>query len=107
MTKRGPKDQTHCPKCHRMYCEGYWGEGVCTADMFFGREPTAAGDAAAGYLRAWYEAHREGWWEHRKRRWELTSDNLMIGLMQEVSRIEEAWAAERRARGEAMRRTEE
>lgn len=31
----GAKTQNCCPKCGRMYCEGYWGEGVCTADMKF------------------------------------------------------------------------
>lgn len=82
-----------------MYCEGYWGEGVCTADMFFGDEPTAAGDAAASYLRAWYEAHRETWWERRGWRHPARdgpwADNLMLGLMAEIGRIERAAEAER------------
>lgn len=89
------KDQTICPKCGRMYCEGFWGEGVCTADMYFGTEPTSAGDNFASYLRQWYEAHRETWWERsrfnsRGRQWEWASDNLMLGMMEEVRRIEEA-----------------
>lgn len=71
-----------------MYCDGFWNEGVCIADMHFCGEPTADGDAAAVYLRAWYEAHREGWNEHRKKRWTVTADNLMLGLMNEMHRIE-------------------
>lgn len=82
-----PHDQSFCPKCSRMHCEGYWGEGVCVADMRFCGEPTSDGDAAASYLRTWYEAHRESWNEHRKKRWQIT-DNLMLGLINEMHRIE-------------------
>ena len=71
-----------------MYCEGYWGEGVCVADMRFSGEPTSDGDSAAEYLRVWYEAHREGWNERRKKRWRVTADNLMLGLINEMHRIE-------------------
>lgn len=86
------KDHTLCPKCGRMYCEGFWGEGVCTADMHFCGEPTADGDAAAGYLRAWYEANRESWWDRCSanrlgRAWEWACDEFMLGLMAEVRRI--------------------
>lgn len=82
------KDHSFCPKCHRMYCEGFWSEGVCIADMHFGGEPTSDGDNAAEYLRAWYEAHREGWNERRKKRWTIAADNLMLGLINEMHRIE-------------------
>ncbi len=76
-----------------MYCEGFWGEGVCTADMHFCGEPTADGDAVAEYLRVWYEANREGWWERSRynpngRRWTVCADNLMLGMVNEVARIE-------------------
>lgn len=84
------KDQTICPKCYKMYCEGFWGEGVCTSDMYFGTDPTSAGDQEAYYLRQWYEAHRESWWERRGKRWELWADNLMLGLMNEMARIRAA-----------------
>jgi hypothetical protein len=43
-------------------------------------DPTARGDAVAERLRAYYEANRPTWWERRRRRWEYTSDDLMIGL---------------------------
>ena len=56
-----PHDQTFCTKCHRMYCEGFWGEGVCTADMSFCGEPTADFDEVGRCLRVYYEAHRETW----------------------------------------------
>lgn len=84
------KDQTFCPKCRRMYCEGYWGEGVCIADMFFGDEPTAAGDATAEYLRVWYEANRPSWWQRRRdarRRTFGCADEFMLALLNEVARI--------------------
>jgi len=55
--------QEFCPKCHRMYCEGFWGMGVCIVDMAFGSEPTNAGDQVAEYVRQWYEKHRESWWD--------------------------------------------
>lgn len=88
-----PHDQTPCPKCRRLFCEGYWNEGVCITDMHFCGEPTADGDSAAEYLRVWYEAHRETQWERSKfnprgRRWEGPwADNLMLGLMNEMHRI--------------------
>lgn len=87
------KDQTHCPKCGRMYCEGYWKEGVCVSDMHFCGEPTADFDASAEYLRAWYEAHRESRWERNRfsrnqaRLRMGAADEFMLGLLNEVHRI--------------------
>lgn len=97
-----PKDQTYCPKCRRMYCEGFWGEGVCIADMSFCGEPTADGDEAARCLRVWYEAHRETWWERsrinkRGQPWAYgLADDFMIGMMNEVARIGEQSAKVKR-----------
>lgn len=86
------KDQTFCPKCGRMYCEGYWGEGVCTADMRFSSEPTARGDEIAGYVREWYEKHRESFWERHI--WKLhkpwkrgLADEFMLSFLGEVCRV--------------------
>ena len=78
-----------------MYCEGYWKEGVCVADMQFCGEPTSDGDEAARCLRAWYEAHRETRWDRsnwniKGRLWEGgLADEFMLGLAQEVLRINE------------------
>lgn len=86
-----PKDQTHCPKCGWMYCEGYWGEGVCLADMAFSSDPTSVGDEMADYLRRWYELNRETWWDrHRPSadRRGFHADNFMLSLINEVSRIQ-------------------
>lgn len=91
-----PKDQTRCPKCGRMYCEGYWNEGVCVADMMFGGEPTADGDAVAYYLRDWYEKHRESWWDRNRfsKNQALLragcADEFMLALINELARIEGA-----------------
>lgn len=82
------KDQTFCPKCGWMYCPGYWNEGVCLSDMHFCGEPTADGDACAQYLRVWYEKHHESWWDRRKKRWEWAADNLMLGMINEIGRIQ-------------------
>jgi hypothetical protein len=87
------EQQKHCPKCGWMYCEGYWEEGVCRADMNFCGEPTADGDNAAFYVRQWYEKHRETWWERRhwRGRWVregALADNLILGLMAEIGRVE-------------------
>jgi hypothetical protein len=85
------KDQTHCPKCGWMYCEGYWGEGVCLADMAFSLDPTSAGDEMADYLRRWYEINRETWWDrHRPSadRKGIHADNFILRLIGEVSRIQ-------------------
>lgn len=87
------KDQTFCPKCHWMYCEGYWGEGVCLADMHFGSDPTARGDAIAEYVRAWYELNRETWWERsrynsRGRHWLWAADNFILSFISEVHRVQ-------------------
>lgn len=73
-----------------MYCEGYWGEGVCTADMHFCGEPTADGDAIAEYVRTWYEKHRETWWDrHRPSadRKGVHADEFMLALIGEVGRV--------------------
>ena len=86
------KDQTPCPKCGRLYCEGYWGEGVCTADMRFSTEPTALGDDIAEYVRAWYEANRETWWERRHdsaARSRGVADEFMLSFIAEVRRVME------------------
>lgn len=82
----------HCPKCGFLYCPDLTKVGICTADMGWCHDPTANGDADAGYLRVWYEAHREGYWEHRRRR-EECADEFMLALMSEVQRIQRARAA--------------
>lgn len=62
---------------------------IPVSQMHFCGEPTADFDTAAEYLRSWYEANRETWWERRGKRWELgIADNLMLGLLNEVYRIE-------------------
>lgn len=100
------KDQTLCPKCGRMYCEGYWNEGVCTKDMQFCGEPTADGDEAARCLRVWYEIHRE---DLRERLWRKTheglADEFMLSLAGEVRRIEEERQRVARLRYSKMEQT--
>jgi hypothetical protein len=77
-----------------MYCEGFWGEGICTADMYFCGEPTADGDAVAEYVRVWYEAHRESWWDrnsYSKNQALLRAgcaDSFMLSFIAEVGRVE-------------------
>lgn len=80
-----------------MYCEGYWGEGVCTADMNFCGEPTADGDEIARCVRVWYEAHRETWRDRSRflskygRMWERGfADEFMLGLINEIARVSDA-----------------
>jgi hypothetical protein len=96
------KDQTFCPKCHRMYCEGYWDEGVCTADMQFSDDATARGDEIAGYVRVWYEKHREGFWERhgpRGKLWALgLADEFMLSFIAEVWRVEAEAKRQKEAR---------
>ena len=92
------KDQTPCPKCGRLFCEGFWGEGVCVADMHFGYEPTAAGDAVAEYFRIWYEKNRESWWDRHRPGADVRgghADEFILGLLNEVYRIQQARSAER------------
>ena len=87
------KDQTRCPKCGRLFCEGYWGEGVCIADMRFSTEPTARGDDIAFYVRQWYEINRETWWQHRRsvndRMERGIADEFMLSFIAEVRRVNE------------------
>lgn len=89
------KDQTLCPKCGRMYCEGFWHEGVCTSDMHFCGEPTSDFDERGRCLRVWYEAHRESWWDRNRfsKNQALlrmgTADEFMLALLNEVHRINE------------------
>lgn len=90
------KDQTFCPKCGRMYCEGYWGEGVCTADMSFSDDPTACGDEIAYYVRRWYEINRESWWDRHgpnSDRRGYHADEFMLSFLNEVGRVNNAAAA--------------
>lgn len=86
-------DQTPCPKCGRLYCEGFWKEGVCIKDMNFCGEPTADGDEEARCLRIWYEAHRETYWDRskfNKYAWRKgLADEFILGLIQEVARIQQ------------------
>lgn len=72
-----------------MFCEGYWKEGVCTADMKFCGEPTADGDAVATYVRAYYEAHREGWRDRYRKQWQWAADEFILGLIGEVRRVQQ------------------
>jgi hypothetical protein len=57
--------------------------------MEFSTEPTAQADDIASYVRAWYEAHRETWWQRLRRR-EECADDFMLGLIEEVRRVTEA-----------------
>lgn len=90
------KDQAFCPKCGRMYCEGYWGEGVCTADMHFSFDPTSRGDEVADYVRRWYEINRESWFDRHQinpfgsatDRSGVHADEFMLRFLGEVGRIE-------------------
>lgn len=51
-------------------------------------DETAWGDNVAEVVRRWYEEHREGWW-YRFRGWhKWGADNFMIGLINEVHRVE-------------------
>lgn len=62
---------------------------IPTADMHFCGDPTADGDTAAEYMRAWYEAHRETDRDRKGKPWELgLADSFILGLMNEASRIE-------------------
>lgn len=79
--------RSFCPKCHRMYCEGYWGEGVCVADMHFCGEPTSDGDSVAEYVRVWYEAHRESC--VNRKTGSALADEFMLGLINEVYRVQQ------------------
>ena len=85
------KDQTRCPKCGRLFCEGYWGEGVCTADMRFSSDPTARGDDIAYYVRQWYEINRQTWWQRRRsindRMDHGVADEFMLSFIAEVRRV--------------------
>ena len=88
------KDQTPCPKCGRLFCEGFWGEGVCTADMRFSSDPTSRGDEISDYVRRWYEINRETW---RDRHWTpfgcapdrsgVHADEFMLSFIAEVRRV--------------------
>lgn len=88
-------DQTPCPKCNRLYCPGFWKQGVCIEDMNFCGEPTADLDEQARCLRVWYEIHRENWWDRRflsKNQYLLrlgVADSFMISLIEEVYRIQQ------------------
>jgi hypothetical protein len=76
-----------------MYCEGFWDDGVCTADMHFCGEPTSDFDEAGRCLRVYYEAHRETWWDRypasRNQRLLFAgcADEMMLGMLNEVHRI--------------------
>ena len=89
------KDQTFCPKCRRMYCEGFWGEGICIADMKFSSDPTSVGDEIADYVRYWYERNRETWFDRHQinpfgaatDRSGVHADEFMLRFIGEVGRV--------------------
>jgi hypothetical protein len=78
-----------------MYCEGYWGEGVCTAAMSFSSDPTSRGDEIADYVRTWYERNRETWWDRHKPgitgaapdRSGVHADEFILRFLGEVARV--------------------
>jgi hypothetical protein len=43
-------------------------------------DPTARADRIAANMRAYYEQHRETWWQRFRRRGD-TADNFMLGLL--------------------------
>ena len=60
--------------------------GVAEKDMQFCGEGTADGDQAAEYVRYWYEANREGWFDRATRSPEV-ADEFILWLMAEVDRV--------------------
>jgi len=59
--------------------------------MNFSRDPTSRGDEIAEYVRAWYEKHREKFWERHGPRayWRFgLADEFMLSLIAEVRRVE-------------------
>jgi hypothetical protein len=58
-------------------------------------EPTADGDIMATWLREWYEANRETWWDRNNYpfrqgypdRAGVTADNFMLELLGQVERL--------------------
>lgn len=67
------------------------GEGAALMD------PTARGDCIADDVRHWYEANRETWWQRRKRRGDV-ADEFMLGLINEVRRVERSYTPDEEAR---------
>jgi hypothetical protein len=62
---------------------------------FYG-EPTADGDIAADFIRQWYEANRETWFDrhmpfgtNRKHGCD-TADNFILELISQVNRLKNA-----------------
>jgi hypothetical protein len=66
--------------------------------MKFSSDPTSRGDEVAGYLRVWYEANRETWWDRHyvlgfnsvPDRNGVHADEFMLALLNEVGRIHRA-----------------
>jgi hypothetical protein len=60
------------------------------SEYMFSDEPTARGDEAAGYLRAWYEANRESWWDRHRANADRNgahADEFMLRFLDEARRI--------------------
>lgn len=62
--------------------------------MVFSSDPTSRGDEIADYLRQWYEANRESWWDrHRPQLFSyrdnsgVVADGFMLSLLNEIDRI--------------------
>jgi hypothetical protein len=77
-----------------MYCEGFWGEGVCIADMEFSYDPTSRGDEIAEYVRIWYELNRESFCDRHHcpfraapDRSGVHADEFMLSFIGEVWRV--------------------
>ena len=66
------------------------------ADMHFSLDPTSRGDEIADYVRQWYEAHRETWWDRHwpgginRKHGSALADEFMLGFINEVSRVQRA-----------------
>ena len=59
-------------------------------------EPTADGDIMADWLRQWYEANRESWFDRHwpfginRRHGSALADEWMLGFIQQFNRVQKA-----------------
>jgi hypothetical protein len=65
-------------------------------DMRFSSDPTARGDEITAFVRQWYEANRESWWDRHRPSADRNgshADEFMLSFINEVGRVGKATLA--------------
>jgi hypothetical protein len=70
------------------------------AEFLFSPDPTSRGDEVAAYVRAWYEANRESWWDRHRPRADRKGEHADEWMLEFVGYVSRVFAAAALAAGQ-------